>query len=178
MTKENCAGGSESRSCFWSYSHFRISLLALFWSSLEMLFSRLALDLKGLTGLEGSSLIEELIPAIESISTNSFSNTSIRAYPNPGMMLVRACCFAPKVGFRPVVTEIARLAASFNLRSIMPEEDWKAAASSSFWDGVPPKRAPKEGLKALPMTPYDPTILPPLAMADCEGNEGRNSFSQ
>jgi hypothetical protein len=58
------------------------------------------------------------------MSTNSFSKTSIRAYPKPGIIFVRLFSFCPNAGFLPVVTEIARLAASFNLLSIIFEEDY------------------------------------------------------
>jgi hypothetical protein len=57
------------------------------------------------------------------ISTNSFSKTSISAYPKPGMMLVKLFSFAPKAGFLPVVTDIARLAASFSFPSINLDDE-------------------------------------------------------
>jgi hypothetical protein len=61
------------------------------------------------------------------MSTNSFSNVSIKAYPKPGIILVKLFSFTPNAGFLPVVTEIARLAASLSLPSIILEDDAKEA---------------------------------------------------
>lgn len=92
-------------------------------------------------------------------------------------MLVKLFSLAPNAGFLPVVTEMARLAASFNLLSIILEEDWWDAK-----DSVSLKPSPSPGMDPGPEG-FLPLLSPPTAAAlravlAWEGNFGLNSFSQ
>jgi hypothetical protein len=48
---------------------------------------------------------------------------SIKAYPKPVMTFVELVCFEDMFNFLPVVTEIARVAASLSLPSILPADE-------------------------------------------------------
>jgi hypothetical protein len=63
-------------------------------------------------GERTSSITSSLVLTMESISTNWFSKMSIIAYPNPGITLELLGLLM--VSFLPVVTEIAREAASLS----------------------------------------------------------------
>ena len=112
------------------------------------------------------------------MSTNSFSKISISAYPKPGIIFVKLFSLIPNEGLRPVVTEIAKLAASFSLLSIIFEEDWREVTDyvslNASCSAIPEPGCAVPLCGLAPPAPEDS----PFRCFSCEGNFGRNSFSQ
>lgn len=88
--------------------------------------------------------------------------------------MVKLFSLAPNAGFLPVVTEIARLAASFNLLSIILEEDACEAKDSVSLPSPGIDPGPEAFLALL----SPPTAVALRAVLAWEGNFGLNSFSQ
>ena len=131
LMKANYAGGSFSFLSFSSLSFLRCSRLILLYSSFGILLSLLFLFLAGdANGLYPSSITLSLGLLIESISTNSFSNSSINAYPNPGIMFVKYFSFCLNETLWHNYFDKARPAAYFNLYNINFDEDFKEVKDS------------------------------------------------
>ena len=131
LIKANYAGGSFSFLSFSSLSFFRASRRILLYSSFGILLSLLFLFFVGdANGLYPSSTTLSFDLLIKSISTNSFSNSSINAYPKPGIMFVKYFSFYLNETLWPKCFDKAIPAAYFNLYNIHLDEDFKEVNDS------------------------------------------------